>query len=411
MPGQRPWSLCSLRRACPAQPREQHPLHLYIAAVPPEARCRDVLDKGRGNWSGAALPVLWLALIGLASPSLARAQGAARQPDLTDLSLEKLMEIEVDTVYGASKYVQKVTEAPASVSIVTAEEIKKYGYRTLADVLRSVRGFYVTSDRNYSYLGVRGFARPGDYNSRILLLVDGHRMNDNIFEQALIGTEFPVDVDLIERIEVIRGPNSSLYFANAFLGVVNVITRPAPTSGGPEFSGELASYGTWKGRVTYANRFPSRLETFLSATYYDSRGHSRLFFKEFDTPATNNGIAENADYDSSHQFFGRASYRDFTLHAAYGSREKGIPTASFDTVFNDPRTRTVDAQSYIDLQYDRKLARQWGLMGRVYYDEYNYEGIYVYDNSQTDAPSRVLNSDYAHGKWWGGEVDVAGTLF
>ncbi len=353
----------------------------------------------------AGLCVLWL--LGFAVPAWPQAHG---ENDLADLSLEKLMEVEVDTVYGASKYVQKVTEAPASVSIVTAEEIKKYGYRTLADVLRGVRGFYVIYDRNYSYVGVRGFARPGDYNSRILLLVDGHRLNDNIFEEALIGTEFPVDIDLIERIEVIRGPNSSLYFANAFLGVVNVITRRPPVSGGLEFSSELASYGTWKGRLSYANNFSTRLETFFSASYYDSRGHSRMYFPEFDSPTTNNGIVENADYDSYRQFFAKVSYRDFTLHGAYGSREKGIPTASFGTVFNDPRTRTVDALGYVDFQYDRKLAKQWGLMGRAYYDQYAYHGIYVYDNSEADVPSRVLNSDFAHGKWFGGEVDVAGTL-
>ena len=90
-----------------------------------------------------------------------------------------------------------------------------------------MRGFYVTNDRNYSYLGVRGFSRPGDYNARILLLVDGHRMNDNVFGSALLGTEFPLDVDLIERIEIIRGPSSSLYGTSAFLAVINVITEGA----------------------------------------------------------------------------------------------------------------------------------------------------------------------------------------
>jgi len=88
--------------------------------------------------------------------------------DLSDLSIEQLMQIQVATVYGASKYEQKVTEAPSSISIVTADEIRKYGYRTLADILRSQRSFYVTYDRNYSYVGIRGFGRPGDYNSRLL---------------------------------------------------------------------------------------------------------------------------------------------------------------------------------------------------------------------------------------------------
>jgi len=96
---------------------------------------------------------------------------------------------------------------------------------TLAEILETVRGFYVTNDRYQSYVGVRGFGRLGDWNSRILLLVDGHRINDNVLGQAFIGLEFPVDIDLIQRIEIIRGPSSSLYGAEAFFGVINVITR------------------------------------------------------------------------------------------------------------------------------------------------------------------------------------------
>jgi outer membrane receptor for ferrienterochelin and colicins len=135
---------------------------------------------------------------------------ADNQP-FEDLSIEQLMEVDVATVFGACKFEQKVTDAPASITIVTKEEIARYGYRTLADILSSVRGFYVSYDRNYSYLGARGFSRPSDYNTRFLLLLDGHRLNDNIYDTASVGTEFILDVDLIERVEIIRGPSSSIY--------------------------------------------------------------------------------------------------------------------------------------------------------------------------------------------------------
>jgi len=137
-----------------------------------------------------------------------------------DQSLADLLTLEVPSVYSASKRTQKITEAPAAITIITADEIRKHGYRTLAEALPSVRGFYVSYDRNYSYLGVRGFARPGDYNSRALLLVDGHRINDNVYDSALVGTEFPLDLDLVERIEVVRGPGSSLYGTSAFFAVI-----------------------------------------------------------------------------------------------------------------------------------------------------------------------------------------------
>src|SRR4029077_16881785 len=93
-----------------------------------------------------------------------RAQSRGDTRDLLDMSLEDLMSVEIDSVYGASGFKQKVTEAPASVTIITSDEIQKHGYRTLADILRNVSGFYVTYDRNYSYLGVRGYGLPGQYN-------------------------------------------------------------------------------------------------------------------------------------------------------------------------------------------------------------------------------------------------------
>ena len=90
-----------------------------------------------------------LILLLAAIPTIARAQADQDSPpDLSTLTLEELVELSIDSVYGASKRTQKVTEAPASVTIVTSDEIRRYGYRTLADILRSVRGFYVTNDRN-----------------------------------------------------------------------------------------------------------------------------------------------------------------------------------------------------------------------------------------------------------------------
>ena len=76
--------------------------------------------------------------------------------DYTELSLEDLGMIVVPIVVGASKHEQKITEAPSAVSVITAEDIRHFGYRTLGDLLRSVRGFYVTSDRAYNFTGLRG---------------------------------------------------------------------------------------------------------------------------------------------------------------------------------------------------------------------------------------------------------------
>jgi iron complex outermembrane receptor protein len=332
------------------------------------------------------------------------------QGDLGGLSIEELAKIKVESVYGASKFLQKVSDSPTSVTVVTAEEIQKHGYRTLAEVLKSIRGFYVISDRNYSYVGVRGFSRPGDVNARILFLVDGHRINENIFDGAYVGTEFPVDIDLIERIEVTRGPSSSIYGAGAFVAVVNVITKRGRDLGATEVSAEASSWDSYKGRVTYGGRRDNGFETLISGTFYNSEGHDRLFFPEFNTPSTNNGIAQNADGDQSYSAFASFLYKDFDVHLVQASRTKHIPTASFGTVFNNPGSKTTDARAYIDVQYHHTFG-SWETLGRASFDRYRYEGIYIVDFAGTGKPPYTQNNDEAYGTWLDFEGDASRVFF
>ena len=199
----------------------------------------------------------------------AEPKGDAQAPDLSNKSLEELMEIEVPKVYGASKFDQRTTEAPASISLVTADEIKKYGYRTLGDVLQSVQGFHVSYDRNYAFLGTRG-VNLGDFNSRVLLLVNGHRVNNNLTDGAFIDSAFILDVDLIDRVEIIRGAGSVLYGNNAFFGVINVLTRRGSQVNGVEASVEYGEFDTYKARVTLGKSFTNGIDLLLSGSFYDS---------------------------------------------------------------------------------------------------------------------------------------------
>jgi iron complex outermembrane receptor protein len=315
--------------------------------------------------------------------------------DLTTLPIEQLLTLEV---YSASRFPQKISEAPSAVTIITAADIKAYGYRTLAEILRSVRGLYVTNDRNYQYLGVRGFGRPGDYNSRLLLLVDGYRLNDNVYDSALIDTGFLVDVDLIERVEFVPGPGSAVYGNNAFFGVVNVITRSAGDVRGLELSAEAGGAGTRKGRATYGHSQPDGVSYLLSATTFDSDGEN-LFYPEFDTPSQNNGVAVNLDHDRYQSLFAKVSSGAFRFTTGHVERTKGIPTASFNQVFNDPRSQTVDSETFANFQYEEDYAAESSLLARLFYGRYEYSGDYVFDY-----PPVTLNRDESVGEWWGAEV-------
>ncbi|MEN6333315.1 MAG: TonB-dependent receptor [Phycisphaerales bacterium] len=363
---------------------------------------------------GKIILLVTLVSLCLGTPAWAGSEGAGQSDpngsaatDLFDMSIEELMDVPIDTVYGASKRTQSLAEAPAFVTVVTAEEIRRYGYRTLADVLRSAPGFYVNYDRSYYYVGTRGFRRPGDYDSRILLLIDGHRVNENVGDSPLFGTQFPLDVDLIERVEIIRGPGSSLYGSNAVLAVINVITRKGSSIRGLELSGKTGSFDTQTGRITYGNVFDNKMDVMLSATTYNSEG-PELYYREFDSPETNNGWVRNDD-DQFDNLAARIAWGDFSLLLAHNASEKGIPTAAWDTVFGDRRTRVWDDTTLVGLTFDHALSERWAVRARVAYSHYNYDGRYMYDYAEEgDEPDIVLNRDYWKGRWWEGELVVTG---
>ncbi len=332
-----------------------------------------------------------------------RAEAQDSPKDLTEIPLEELNKLEV---YSASKFSQKVSEAPASISIVTAADIKRYGYRTFDEVLRSVTGFYATYDRNYAYVGARGFLLTGDYNSRILFLVDGHRINDNIYDSSPLGTDFPLALDLIERIEIVRGPGSSLYGTNAVFAVVNVITKRGQTFNGGYVSAEAGSRQTYRETLAFGQKYSNGLDVLFSGSYMNSKGYRRLYYAEFGYPWTNNGIAEDADTDRSNSVFANISYRGFSAQFVYKSREKRFPTAAFETMFNDRRSSTINKGSYSDVKFERKFHDNWEFFTRTFIDTYDEDGSYASNYSTSESPYIVINRDIPSGRSWGGETQI-----
>jgi iron complex outermembrane receptor protein len=343
-----------------------------------------------------------LALLALTATGIA--QQGNQDTDLSEVSLEELSNIQV---YSASKHMQSASEAPASVTVVTADEIQKYGYRTLADILQNTRGFYVTNDRDYSFVGVRGFGRLGDSNNRILVLIDGHRINDNVFGEPYLGTEFLVDVDLIERVEIIRGPSSSLYGADAFFAVINVITRKPPQLKGVELSFAPASFGTYDGRASYGGRYRG-IDMLLSGTFYNSQGQT-LFYPQFDSPATNYGMTRNTDYESFQHILATISFRGFTLQGLFSARDKGVPTAYYGALFNDPRTQNYDYHQYLDLSYQHSIGEKWDLTARTSYDQARLQAPVAYSTGLPDGSTTVDTYSF-RGAWSDSEAKLSTTL-
>jgi outer membrane receptor for ferrienterochelin and colicins len=313
---------------------------------------------------------------------------------------------EIPSVYSASKYEQKVTKAPASISIITGDEIKKYGYRTFGQILSSLRGFYSTNDRSYGYAGARGFGLPSDYNSRLLLMIDGHRFNDNMFDAFDTSEGFPVDVDIIERVEVVRGPSSSLYGTSAVFGVINVITKRGRDQDGNYGANIKFSYGsndTHKTSASFGKRFNNGVETFVTGTFYDSQGYNKLFYNEFNNPANNNGLSIGNDGERDRKLMLKTSFSDFSFQGLHVNRNKDVPTAFLGGRFNDHNQNGHDQASYFELKYDHTFDNQLNLQSRLSYNNYQFEG---------HLPRTDLNlTSRTRAEWWRFEVEASKLLW
>jgi outer membrane receptor protein involved in Fe transport len=313
--------------------------------------------------------------------------------DLAAMPLESLMGVTVVT--SASRFAQRASDAPSSVSVLTSQDVREHGWRTLAEALASLPGLYISEDRNYSYIGARGFQRPGDYNGRFLLLIDGIRLNDTLYDQAAIGTDGILDMDLVERVEYVPGPGAAVYGSNTLFGVINVVTKSGSALAGAQASAAAGSRGERRGRASYGFHAQDGTDVLLSVSGFKRDGGD-LYAAEFDTPDQNHGIASGLDYDRSRSAFFKASHGPLSFSAGHVTRVKGVPTASFGAVYNLPN-RTRDAQSFASVGYAAPLSDDLALSVQLDWGRVDYVGTGPF---ATDEGAPRTNVDGAHGAWY-----------
>ncbi len=317
---------------------------------------------------------------------------ALAHEDAEDISIESLLNTNIDTV---SKYDQTINSAPASITIITPEHIRRYGYQSLDEILMSIRGFYISNDRNYSYIGVRGFNRHSDYNNRVLLLINGHTMNESVYGSVAAGNDLGLCLDAIDRIEIIRGPSSVLYGTGAMFAIINIVTKKGYSIDGARFISSLGSYRKLQGSLILGKEIKNNLDLFTTGILGDIKGQD-LYFKEYDDPSTNNGIAEDLDWEKYHGVLASVNYDNLVVHGLLSSRKKGVPTASWETIFNDKRNETLDERGFLELKYSKNYSSDKRLTLKGYYDYYIYKGLYPYEPNE--------QYEFSEGRWIGGEA-------
>lgn len=156
--------------------------------------------------------------------SLIASSGQEDFEDFEELSLEDLLEIEVVT---AAKKAQKISQAPAAMYVITDEDIRQSGATSIPDALRMVPGIDVMEITATDFvINARGFNK--EMSDKMLVLIDGRSVYWD-FYGLVVWDSFPINLEEIKRIEIVRGPGSALYGANAFSGVINILTFLPPS--------------------------------------------------------------------------------------------------------------------------------------------------------------------------------------
>ncbi len=309
----------------------------------------------------------------------AQAAIAADGVGVGGLSLESLMET---SVTSASKYSQRQNETAAAVSVLTRSQIKAFGWRTLDQALASLPGIHITYDRQYTYLGTRGFGLPGDFNTRVLLAINGNRINDVVYDLALIGREFPVDLDLVERIEFIAGPGGAVYGQNAMFGVINVITR----TGGQIDGGEVTTLardntGATAGRLTWGKVLDDGTDIMVSASAMQADGDD--LFMNFPGAGESgedvSGITRGLDGEEDKEFFTRIARGPWAMDLIFGDRSKDDPTASYLGLPLLKGQYERDINKLVQLRYDQSyFDDSLTVTGRLFWGNERYSGLFRY---------------------------------
>lgn len=285
---------------------------------------------------------------------------------LMPLSLDELLDVQVAI---STRGMRQMSKAPSVVSVITAEDIKSTGATNLMDILQSVPGVYIK--RNLfafrPLISLRG--APGTHT---LLMVNGMPMRDLVWSNGIFWQGLPASI--IERVEIIRGPGSALFGADASAGVINVITRTAAPMADSEVGLRAGSFETRAGWLRHGAN-SNGVDIGITAELSGTDGHRPYI------PRAGGGTSGHVNYEVDSQdlrfSLARGHWRllaDYMRHDDLGAGINGAGVL-------DPANRSSDSQYSLALLYDNPLiAPDWGLSAAVRYRDLEYSsgtGFYI----------------------------------
>ncbi|PPK75730.1 iron complex outermembrane receptor protein [Methylobacter tundripaludum] len=324
---------------------------------------------------------LYTLLVGaLVLNSSAFAESSASNDDL-EKELAYLA-AERQVVVTASKMEEHVDKTIATTTVITQDDIQHIGARNLLDVLRLVPGIGITQTQ----IGIREIEVRGVktlLSEKVQIMLNGHPLDHNLQNAGSAWVYDDLPVDTIKRVEVVRGPGSALYGANAFLAVINIITQNAKDLNGLHTSAGWGSFDTQQYRASWGKQFKNSAEAALHFNFTDTNGINSpipadsLSVQGLNSAAPGKSQLTEGRYDLEWQL----GYQDFKLDGRYINKKTGAFFGTA-TVLSDDRTQ----QEYSD--YFLRLSRTWKIQDKFTVDTQLFHDFFSMDNIWQLAPTQ-----------------------
>lgn len=302
-------------------------------------------------------------------------------------------------VVTASKMEEHVDKTVATTTVITQDDIAHIGARNLLDVLRLVPGIGITQTQfGWREIEVRGVKTV--LSEKVQIMLNGHPLDHNLQNAGSAWVYDDLPVDTIKRVEVVRGPGSALYGANAFLAVINIITQNAKDLNGVHTSAGWGSFDTQQYRASWGKQFDNSAEAALHFNFTDTNGINSpipadsLSVQGLNSSAPGKSQLTEGRYDLEWQL----GYQDFKLDGRYINKKAGTFFGA-TSILSDNRTQ----QDYND--YFLRLSRTWKIQDNFTVDTQIYHDFFSYDNTWQVAPAQFIRTGLQDTRT-GGEIQA-----
>lgn len=272
---------------------------------------------------------------------------------------ELLLFFEEEELVIATKHATPVSKAPAIATVITAKEIRNMGARNILDILRKVPGIGISIHDFSAYHAVEIRGIRTTMSEKVLFMIDGHTINDALHGTAIL-TFLYLSVDAIKRVEIIRGPGSALYGANAFTGVINVVTKKPEDVNGLQVTAGRGSFDTQH----YSLLFGHAEKDMKLSGYFDYlKTDGPSYFIEQDSIGNSGDTHENKEKPDMGLY---VEYGDITVKGGY-LKNKGGTYIGATLALNDESIQEWE-HYYLDIIYELDISQSVDINARLYGD-------------------------------------------